>query len=115
MNHHLNPTATSPGLEPGPSPDGMPPFGQGGPPFWCRHGMACLSWRWRYRQPRLSIQGRETCDDLPVCKGSVDLCPPGHALARNSRQAGVRASSPRLQGEVPVPERQHGAPVHSPP
>jgi hypothetical protein len=52
---------------------------------------------------------------VPACKGSVDRRPPGHAPARNWRRAPFACPPPVYAGEAPVPERQHGALVPSPP
>jgi hypothetical protein len=52
---------------------------------------------------------------VPACKGSVDASAyPDMGLPGTGGRQYVRVSSPRLPGEAPVPERQHGAPVPSP-
>jgi hypothetical protein len=45
VHPYLNPIAIFLGLEPGPSTDGLPPFGQGGPPFGAGTAQPDLTWR----------------------------------------------------------------------
>src|SRR5262249_37699034 len=49
-------------------------------------------------KPALSMRAWETCRLPPICKGSVDLCPPGPALARNWRRASFACHPPVYQG-----------------
>jgi hypothetical protein len=74
----LSGQATLPGLGPGPPRGGTSPYGQGRkwlPVVDFTAGRSC-----RERSGRRAGY-------LPTCKGSVDCCPPGHALVRNSRRA----------------------------
>jgi hypothetical protein len=87
--------ATLPGLEPGPSTDGVTPNGQGGrslPPVDATAG------------PLLSRAGRETCRLSSRLQGvGRPVWPPGHALARNWRRASFACPLPVYQERHPSP------------
>jgi hypothetical protein len=85
---------TLPGLEPGPSVDGTSPNGQGG---------VTLPRVDETASPPTHGETGRRAGHLPACKGSVDPCLPGHALARNSRQAPFACHPLVYQGEHPSP------------
>jgi hypothetical protein len=94
------PKTTLPGLEPGPSTDGMSPNGQGGEAL--PHVDSTAS-------PALSMRVWETCRLSSRLQGvgrplAAQTCPCLELAA-----ASLRVSFPRLRGKAPVPERQHAA------
>jgi hypothetical protein len=106
---------TLPGLEPGPSTDGVSPDGQGGQSFGsgttgARNNLALT----KPPASHCRYEAGRRADYVPACKGSVDLCLPGHALARNWRQASFACSPPAYQGSTHPREAARRACVHSP-
>ncbi len=73
-------------------------------------------------RPRVDYTASSPCrgeagrraDYLPACKGSVDLCLPGHALARIWRQASFACPPPVYQGEHLSPRGSTARSVPSP-
>jgi hypothetical protein len=91
--------ATTPGLEPGPSTDGISPNGQGGRSFDAGTTRPCFfPFVDSTASPYCRYGAGRRADYLPACKGSVDLWLPGHAIARNWRQTALACHSHVYEG-----------------